>query len=135
MVGGEVAAVSINSAGNVVAGAATVAFIKPSDNNSNDVTGNRGRSKHAQQRANEGRSVSPARNDAQKAKPADILRQDDGRWVVKGKNGRIHIFESDGEHVTTFKNPSRNTNMRIRRGDWFRPSYEEIEQFKKIFGQ
>jgi RHS repeat-associated protein len=41
MVGGEVAAVSINSAGNVVAGAATVAFIKPSK-----PSGNKGRSNH-----------------------------------------------------------------------------------------
>lgn len=58
-------------------------------------TSNLGRSAHAQQRAKEGRPINPARNDVQNARDVDILRQEDGRWVVRGKNGRISIFEPD----------------------------------------
>ncbi len=65
--------------------------------------GNSGRSGHAEQRAQAGRPVSAGRGDAQNAKRSEIYVQDDGRWVVKGDNGRLNVFEPNGERVTTFK--------------------------------
>jgi hypothetical protein len=42
--------------------------------------------------------------------------------------------EPDGsEVVTSFKNPSKNTDMRIRDGRWREPSEEELQKFKEIF--
>lgn len=46
----------------------------------------------------------------------DILIQDDGRWVVKGNDGKIHLIEPDGEVVTSFKNSDENTAQRIKDG-------------------
>ncbi|REK69237.1 RHS repeat-associated core domain-containing protein [Paenibacillus paeoniae] len=97
-------------------------------------TGKLGKSEHAVLRGSEGRPVGSAVNDVQKARQADILIQNDGRWVIKGDNGRIHIVERDGSQVvTSFKNPSKNTDMRIQDGRWTRPSEAELQQFKEIF--
>jgi len=92
------------------------------------------RSDHAQQRADEGRGqIGAARSDAQNARSVDILRQNDGRWVVQGKNGRINIFETNGQHVTTFKNPHANTSARISNGQWSRPTSSELVEFARLF--
>ncbi|AZK46692.1 RHS repeat domain-containing protein [Paenibacillus lentus] len=97
-------------------------------------TGKLERSEHAVLRSKEGRPVGSAINDVQKARQSDVLVQGDGRWVIKGDNSRIHIVEADGSQViTSFKNPSKNTNMRIQDGRWIRPSEAELQQFKEIF--
>ncbi|ABS46260.1 hypothetical protein BZ17_3153 [Yersinia pseudotuberculosis IP 32953] len=88
---------------------------------------------HATIRNTEGRPVGAVINDVQKSRPADILVQDDGRWVVKGSGGKIHIIESDGEVVTSFYNPKANTDSRVRRGEWNYLSNEQLEQFKQKF--
>lgn len=51
------------------------------------------RSGHSQQRGDEGRPVSQAFNDAQRARQSDVFIQPDGRYVVRGIGGREHIFE------------------------------------------
>ena len=67
-----------------------------------------GRSDHAEQRRLEdGRPVSESLNDLQNARDADIFVQEDGRFVVRGRRGREHIFESDGELVTTVNRTAR----------------------------
>ncbi|WP_051107662.1 RHS repeat-associated core domain-containing protein [Paenibacillus fonticola] len=97
-------------------------------------TGKLERSEHAVLRSKEGRPVGSAINDVQKARQSNVLVQGDGRWVIKGDNSRIHIVEADGSQViTSFKNPSKNTNMRIQDGRWIRPSEAELQQFKEIF--
>ena len=88
---------------------------------------------HAEIRNSEGRPVGAVINDVQKSRPADILLQDDGRWIVKGTGGKVHIIESNGEVVTSFYNPKANTDSRVRNGEWNRPSNEELEQFKQKF--
>lgn len=60
-------------------------------------------------------------NDVQKSKPADILVQDDGHWVVRGSGGNVHIIESNGEVVTSFKNSDKKTTQRLNDGRWSRP--------------
>ena len=50
---------------------------------------------HAELRSSQGRNVSNAINDLEKARPSDILIQDDGRFLIRGANGRIHVMEAD----------------------------------------
>ncbi|MEX6373388.1 hypothetical protein AB6F20_12870 [Providencia hangzhouensis] len=88
---------------------------------------------HAGIRNKEGRPVSSVINDVQKSRPSDILIQDDGRWVVKGNDGRIHLIEPDGEVVSSFKNSDKNTAQRTRDGRWNRPSNEKLDEFKEKF--
>ncbi|WP_404462752.1 hypothetical protein [Providencia rettgeri] len=88
---------------------------------------------HAGIRNKEGRPVSSVINDVQKSRPSDILIQDDGRWVVKGNGGRIHLIEPDGEVVSSFKNSDKNTAQRTRDGRWNRPSNEKLDEFKEKF--
>jgi RHS repeat-associated protein len=96
--------------------------------------GKPGRSDHAEKRrTKDGRPVSAGRSDAQNAKRSEIYVQDDGRWVVKGDNGRLNVFEPNGEHVTTFKNPQKNTDMRVRSGRYSRLTEAQYEEFSTIF--
>ncbi|WP_177141023.1 hemagglutinin repeat-containing protein [Pseudomonas gingeri] len=88
---------------------------------------------HAKIRSTEGRPVGSVVNDIQTARPSDILVQDDGRWVIKGGNGRIHVLESNGEVVTSFLNPNANTNSRIQKGEWARASQDELKRFESQF--
>lgn len=88
---------------------------------------------HAKIRNAEGRPVGAVVNDVQTARRSDILVQDDGRWVVKGDNGRVHILEPSGEVVTSFKNPIANTNGRIRSGEWSRATEDELKAFQSKF--
>ncbi|WP_448651972.1 hemagglutinin repeat-containing protein [Pseudomonas fluorescens] len=88
---------------------------------------------HAKIRSAEGRPTGFVVNDVQASRPSDILVQDDGRWVVKGASGRIHILEPDGEVVTSFPNAKANTNERIQRGYWTRASQEELKKFASKF--
>ncbi|MDM2736342.1 hemagglutinin repeat-containing protein [Citrobacter sp. Ct235] len=88
---------------------------------------------HASIRNQEGRPVGAVINDVQKSRPADILVQDDGRWVVKGSNGNIHIIEPNGEVVTSFKNSDKNTSQRLNDGRWSRPDSSKLDEFKNKF--
>ncbi len=77
--------------------------------------------------------VSSVINDVQKSRPSDILVQEDGSWIVKGSGRKVHIIESDGEVVTSFYNPKANTDNRIKKGEWQRPSNEQLDDFKEKF--
>ncbi|QYM92797.1 VENN motif pre-toxin domain-containing protein [Dickeya zeae] len=88
---------------------------------------------HASIRNKEGRPVGSVINDVQKSRPADILVQDDGRWVILGSNGRVHLVEQNGEVVTSFENPNKNTAQRINSGRWHRATNDELSNFKDKF--
>ncbi|WP_437439622.1 hypothetical protein [Kosakonia sacchari] len=88
---------------------------------------------HASIRNKEGRPVGAVINDVQKSRQADILVQDDGRWVIKGNGGKLHIIEPNGEVVTSFYNPKANTDSRVNRGEWNYPSNDQLEQFRQKF--
>ncbi|WP_272927301.1 MULTISPECIES: hypothetical protein [unclassified Proteus (in: enterobacteria)] len=88
---------------------------------------------HAGIRNKEGRPVGSVINDVQKSRPSDILVQEDGRWIVKGSGGKVHIIEPDGEVVTSFYNPKANTDNRVKKGEWQRPSNEQLDDFKEKF--
>lgn len=91
------------------------------------------RGEHAEIRNKEGRPVGQVINDIENSRPSDILVQDDGRWVILGPNGRVHIIESDGEVVTSYKNPRDNTIKRIKDGRWERPNNEKLQEFRDKF--
>ena len=61
-----------------------------------------------------------------------LFLQDDGRIVIKGDRGRVHILESDGEIVTTM-NKVTNFNDRVLSGR-YRPltETERIEFVNKF---
>ncbi|WP_228407788.1 hypothetical protein [Proteus cibi] len=88
---------------------------------------------HAGIRNKEGRPVGSVINDVQKSRPSDIVVQEDGRWIVKGSGGKVHIIEPDGEVVTSFYNPKANTDNRVKKGEWQRPSNEQLDDFKEKF--
>ena len=94
------------------------------------------KSDHASKRQSEGRNVGSAINDLQRSSPSDIFIQvDDGRYVVRGGNGRIHIWESFGELVTTFQGTASNLSKRISSGRYRSLTNDELKEFAAIFGE
>ncbi len=88
---------------------------------------------HAEIRNSEERPVGAVINDVQKSRPADILLQDDGRWIVKSSGGNIHIIDPNGEVVTSFKNSDKNTAQRLNDGRRSRPDSSQLNEFKNKF--
>ncbi|RDT51775.1 hypothetical protein DXF93_24755 [Escherichia coli] len=88
---------------------------------------------HATIRNSEGRPVGSVINDVQKLRPADILVQDEERWVIRGNGGNIHIIEPNGEVVTLSKNSDKNTTQRLNDGHWSRPDSSKLDEFRSKF--
>ena len=89
------------------------------------------RSDHSRERGEEGRPVREAFSDAQRARSADVFVQPDGRHVVRGSRGREHIFEPDGELVTSLVR-SNAAHLRKLRSSGRRPITEsEFSQFQE----
>lgn len=95
------------------------------------------KSEHARQRQMEGRPVGTAFNDARNARPADVfIQSEDGRFVVRGPNGREHIFEQNGTLVTTVDGRSAVAHRtRIQRGILRLVTEDEFNAFKSLFGR
>jgi sugar lactone lactonase YvrE len=91
------------------------------------------RSDHSKDRGEAGRPVREAFNDAQRARPADVFVQLDGRYVVRGSRGREHIFEPDGELVTSFVRPKQAHARKIQRGERRPITESEFAHFQEIF--
>ena len=97
-------------------------------------TGNKiTKSEHAEIRGSQGRNVNTAINDLNKAKPSNIYLQEDGRYVIKGSNGRVHIMEPDGEIVTTMNNVA-NFNKRVSSGRYMPLTEAQKADFAQKFG-
>lgn len=92
------------------------------------------RSPHAEQRRQEGRRTGAAFNDAQRAKRGDVFIDDEtGRYVLRGSRGREHVFEPDGELVTTIDRPYRAHLNRLRSGRIREITEEDFKRFQEIF--
>ena len=91
------------------------------------------KSEHAELRGSQGRNVNTAINDLNKTQPSNIYLQDDGRYVIKGSNGRVHIMEPDGEIVTTMNNVT-NFNKRISSGRYMPLTEAQKADFAQKFG-
>jgi hypothetical protein len=95
------------------------------------------KSEHALQRQMEGRPVGTAFNDAKNARSADVfIQSEDGRFVVRGPNGREHIFEQDGTHVTNVAGRSAAAHRsRVQSGALRLATEHEFNAFKSLFGR
>jgi hypothetical protein len=95
------------------------------------------KSEHARQRQLEGRPVGTAFNDARNARPADVfIQSENGRFVVRGPNGREHIFEQNGTHVTTVAGRSAAAHRsRVQSGVLRLATEHEFNAFKSLFGR
>lgn len=95
------------------------------------------KSEHARQRQMEGRPVGTAFNDARNARPADVfIQSEDGRFVVRGPNGREHIFEQNGTLVTTVDGRSAAAHRnRIQSGILRLVTEDEFNAVKSLFGR
>ena len=92
------------------------------------------KSTHANQRAEEGRAVNRAHNDAQRATESDVFIQSDGRVIIRGSRGREHIFESNGELVTTINNRSNAAHVNlVRQGVRTPASHAEAQRILSTF--
>ena len=90
-------------------------------------------SSHASIRKLQGRNVGVAQNDLQRARQSDIFIQSDGRYVVRGKNGREHIIEPHGEVVTTINNRSNSSHLNKVQNGERRPATNQEYSFIKQF--
>ena len=91
------------------------------------------RSSHAEVRGTQGRNVNTAVNDLNRARPSDIYLQEDGRYVIRGANGRVHILEPNGEIVTTM-NRVTNFSGRVSGGRYRPLTISELIEFAQKFG-
>lgn len=92
------------------------------------------RSDHAVLRTSQGRNVHMAINDLNKAKPADVYMQEDGRYIIKGAGNRVHVLEPDGEIVTTMNNVT-NFKKRVARNQYMPLTESQKVEFAKNFGE
>lgn len=93
------------------------------------------KSRHAEQRKAEGRRISQAYNDVQRARQSDLFIQpEDERYVVRAVKGREHIFEPDGELVTTPHHRSKKAHRNlVLKGMRRAVTEEEYKRFKELF--
>ena len=93
------------------------------------------KSDHAKQQQAKGRNVGTVGHDLNNAKPSDVYIQSaDGRYVLRGNNGRVHIFEPYGELVTTM-NKVTNFSKRVKSGRYSSLSFKQISEFIEIFDE
>jgi hypothetical protein len=61
-----------------------------------------------------------------------FVQPDDGRFVVRGDQGREHIIEADGEHVTSVRRPDAAHQARLRDGTIRAATEVEVQKVKKF---
>jgi hypothetical protein len=91
------------------------------------------KSDHAKERAQEGRPVREGEADVQRANQSDVFVQEDGRFVVRGARGREHIFEANGEHITSVVRTNAAHLQRLKAGSIRPATTQEFQALKDIF--
>jgi RHS repeat-associated protein len=92
------------------------------------------RSQHSEARAAQGRRTGPAFRDAHNASRSRVAWDNEtGRFVVRGPDGRYHVFETDGEHVTTVNYTAKTWYNRHASGRWTDLTDEQWEQFQRAY--
>ena len=88
------------------------------------------RTRHAEDRRGE-RPVGKANDDAKSAPPeAFFFDEKTDTRVVCGPQGRTHVFNAEGRHVTTFFLAPGGAEFRVRTQRWRRLSVEETAAFR-----
>jgi hypothetical protein len=64
-----------------------------------------------------------------------VFVQPNGRYVVRGPNGREHIFEADGQQVTSLGDPRSAAahRQKVQAGQRRAASDGEYERFRELF--
>lgn len=91
------------------------------------------RSDHSRDRGEQGRPVQQAFNHAQKARQSDVFIQPDSRYVVRSTGGQEHIFEPNGELVTSINRPHKAHLRKLRQGERRPITLEEFVIFQELF--
>jgi hypothetical protein len=88
------------------------------------------RTRHAEDRRGE-RPVGKAMDDVRGAAPEALFYDEKTNTrVVCGQQGRTHVFNADGRHVTTFVLPPGGSEFRVRTQRWRRLSATEGEALR-----
>lgn len=90
------------------------------------------RTRHVEVRRREHRPVHKAWEDVQAALPAAFYHDEKTHTVVVcGPQGRAHVFNREGRHVTSFVLPPDAVEFRLRTARWRRASPEEASAFRQ----
>jgi len=90
------------------------------------------RTRHVEDRRHENRPVHKALDDAREA-TVEALYHDEKTetWVVCGPQGRTHVFNDEGRHVTSLFLKPEAVQFRLRTRRWRKATGEEGETFRK----
>lgn len=90
------------------------------------------RTRHVEQRRREHRPVHKALDDASRAgDDAFFLDERRKTYAVCGPQGRAHVFNAEGRHVTSLTLPPDGIETRLRTGRWRRLADEELERVRR----
>lgn len=89
------------------------------------------RTTHAEERRADRRPVHKALKDAVAATPQDLfVDEKHGTWIACGGQGRAHVFNEEGRHVTSMVLPADGAAFRVRTGRWRAMTPDEIATFR-----
>lgn len=89
------------------------------------------RTHHAETRGSRGRPVHKALQEARAAQPEHLfVDEKKGTWIACGKQGRAHVFNEAGRHVTSFLLPPDGAAFRVRTSRWRPMQEDEQSRFK-----
>ena len=89
------------------------------------------RTKHADQRSEEGRPTAKAFEDAQAADDERLFWDDrENTVVVLGPRGRVHVFSASAKHVTSLVMQGAAISKRKQQGQWRSAEPEERGEFR-----
>ena len=77
--------------------------------------------------------LAPRVQDAQRAGRNDVFVQpDDVRFVIRGSSGREHVFEPDGQLVTSLNRSDGVHRAKMSRGERIPITGEQFNRFKGL---
>lgn len=95
----------------------------------------RRRTRHVEQRRQENRPVHKALEDARDALPDAVFHDEKTHTaVICGPQGRAHVFNAEGRHVTSFVLGPDAVAFRLRTERWRRATPDEAAALKKRIG-
>jgi hypothetical protein len=91
------------------------------------------RTLHAQDRHRDReRPASTALRDALEANTEALLRDgQEATWIVLGPKNRVHVFNDEGQHVTSIVYPGETIRKRTHTGKWKNATPEAVENFRE----
>lgn len=92
----------------------------------------RWRTRHVEERRQDRRPVHKAIDDARAARPEAVFHDEKtGTLIVCGEQGRAHVFNPDGRHVTSFVLKPGGADFRVRTRRWRSATAEEAAELTR----